>query len=121
MELVLGEDLSKRLANGPIAVEEALGIALKIAEALEAAHDNGVIHRDLKPANIQIAPDGTVKIPDFGLAKALDSDPSGGTGGVSLSPTMTTPATLAGVILDSAAYLPRPRNPPGSGRDAAPV
>ena len=110
MELAPGTDLARRLAAGPLPVEEALGIALKIAEALEAAHDSGVIHRDLKPANIQITPDGAVKILDFGLAKSLDplTATSGGSGRAraSLSPTMTTPAaTLAGVILGTAAYM----------------
>src|SRR5215471_4855670 len=103
MELVPGSDLARRLAEAPLPVEEALGIALRIAEALEAAHDSGVIHRDLKPANIQITPDGQVKILDFGLAKALQGEPSGFSG-ASLSPTLTTPAaTRAGIILGTAA------------------
>jgi len=105
MELVPGIDLSRRLAEGPIPIDEALGIALKVAEALEAAHENGVVHRDLKPANIQIAPDGKVKILDFGLAKALEPDPAG-SGAASMSPTLTTPAaTRVGVILGTAAYM----------------
>lgn len=105
MELVPGIDLSRRLSEGPIPIDEALGIALKVAEALETAHESGVVHRDLKPANIQIAPDGKVKILDFGLAKALELDPTGG-GAASMSPTLTTPAaTRVGVILGTAAYM----------------
>ncbi len=71
MELVEGEDLSQRIARGPIPLDEALPIARQTAEALEAAHDQGIIHRDLKPANIKVRPDGTVKVLDFGLAKAV--------------------------------------------------
>ena len=73
MELVDGEDLSQRIARGPIPLDEALPIARQIAEALEAAHDAGIIHRDLKPANIKVRPDGTVKVLDFGLAKAIET------------------------------------------------
>src|SRR4029077_11399893 len=69
MELVEGEDLSQRIARGPIPLDEALPIARQIAEALEAAHEQGIIHRDLKPANIKLRSDGTVKVLDFGLAK----------------------------------------------------
>ena len=72
MELVEGEDLSQRIARGPIPIDEALPIAKQIAEALEAAHEQGIIHRDLKPANIKVRPDGTVKVLDFGLAKAME-------------------------------------------------
>ena len=72
MELVEGEDRAQRIARGPIPVDEALPIARQIAEALEAAHEQGIIHRDLKPAIIKVRPDGTVKVPDFGLAKAID-------------------------------------------------
>ena len=73
MELVEGPTLADRIAQGPIQVDEVLPIAKQIAEALEAAHERGIIHRDLKPANIKVRPDGTVKVLDFGLAKALDS------------------------------------------------
>src|SRR6188472_2907441 len=70
MELVEGEDLAQRIARGAVPIDEALPIARQIAEALEAAHDAGIIHRDLKPANVKVRPDGTVKVLDFGLAKA---------------------------------------------------
>ena len=76
MELVEGDDLSQRIARGAIPLDEALPIAKQIAEALEAAHEQGIIHRDLKPANIKVRPDGTVKVLDFGLAKAME--PAGG-------------------------------------------
>ena len=72
MELVDGEDLSQRIARGAIPLDEALTIARQIADALEAAHEQGIVHRDLKPANIKVRHDGTVKVLDFGLAKALD-------------------------------------------------
>ena len=78
MELVEGEDLAQRIARGAIPLDEALPIAKQIAEALEAAHEQGIIHRDLKPANIKLRPDGTVKVLDFGLAKALE--PAAATG-----------------------------------------
>ena len=104
MELVDGEDLVARIARGPIPLDEALPIAKQIAEALEAAHEHGIVHRDLKPANVKISADGTVKVLDFGLAKALDSpdapDPAG------QSPTITARATRHGTILGSAAYMP---------------
>src|SRR5215467_9330738 len=101
LELVDGETLAERIARGPIAVEEALNIAKQIAEALEAAHEKGVIHRDLKPANIKITPDGKVKVLDFGLAKIRESSP---TSNLSNSPTLLTAAT-SGVILGTAAYM----------------
>ncbi len=103
MELVEGEDLSERIKRGPVPVEEAVAIALQIAEAVEAAHEQGVVHRDLKPANIKLRRDGTVKVLDFGLAKAWDADSADS--GLSLSPTMTAHATAAGVILGTAAYM----------------
>ena len=98
MELVEGEDLSERIKRGPVPVEEATAIALQIAEALEAAHEQGIVHRDLKPANIKLRPDGTVKVLDFGLAKAWETDQ--GDSSLSLSPTLTQHATAAGVILE---------------------
>ena len=79
MELVEGETLAVRIARGPIPVDEALPIARQIAEALEAAHEQGIVHRDLKPANIKVREDGTVKVLDFGLAKALDTRTQCGT------------------------------------------
>jgi len=104
MELVEGEDLSQRIARGPIPIDDALRIAIQIAEALEGAHEQGIIHRDLKPANVKVRADGTVKVLDFGLAKAMD--PIQTLPHVSLSPTITTPAaTLHGVILGTAAYM----------------
>ena len=74
MELVEGPTLADRVAQGPIPVDEALPMAKQIADALEAAHEQSIIHRDLKPANIKLRPDGTVKVLDFGLAKALEPD-----------------------------------------------
>ena len=102
LELVEGPTLADRIAQGPIPVDEALPIAKQIAEALEAAHEAGVIHRDLKPANIKVRDDGTVKVLDFGLAKALDTTPSGDP---SESPTLTGSATALGVIMGTAAYM----------------
>src|SRR5215472_10804941 len=76
MELVEGPTLAERIAQGPIPLEEALPIAKQIAEALEYAHEKGIIHRDLKPANVKVSPDGIVKVLDFGLAKALNTEPT---------------------------------------------
>jgi serine/threonine-protein kinase len=99
-----GPTLAERIAQGPIPVEDALKIALQMAEGLEAAHEKGVIHRDLKPANIKITPEGQVKILDFGLAKALEGETPPDTN-LSQSPTLTAAATQAGVILGTAAYM----------------
>jgi serine/threonine protein kinase len=104
MELIEGEDLAQRLARGAILLDEALPIPKQIAEALEAAHEQGITHRDLKPANIKVRPDGMVKVLDFGLAKAID--PPASSPNVSRSPTITTPAmTQAAMILGTAAYM----------------
>ena len=106
MELVEGEDLSAHVARGPIPIAEALPIARQIAEALEAAHEQGIVHRDLKPANIKVRTDGTVKVLDFGLAKAMDQ--GGGSSSnpnVSHSPTLTHQGTMAGMIIGTAAYM----------------
>lgn len=103
LELVPGETLAERLASGPLPVDEALDAARQIAEALEAAHERGVVHRDLKPANVKITPEGQVKVLDFGLAKAFGADSSSGE--QSHSPTITSGATREGVILGTAAYM----------------
>jgi serine/threonine protein kinase/Tol biopolymer transport system component len=102
LELVEGETLADQLKRGPIPVEESLKLALQIAEALEAAHEKGVIHRDLKPANIKVTPEGKVKVLDFGLAKAFAGDQEVN---LSNSPTLSNAATQQGVILGTAAYM----------------
>jgi serine/threonine-protein kinase len=105
MELVEGPTLADRIAAGPIPLDEALTIARQIAEALEVAHERGVIHRDLKPANVKVTPDDKVKVLDFGLAKALTGDPTSSSADLSNSPTLNIAATTAGVILGTAAYM----------------
>ncbi len=105
MELVEGPTLADRLAEGPLRLEEALSVARQIAEALASAHGQGVVHRDLKPSNIKLRSDGTVKILDFGLAKALEPPDSRQADAADV-PTLTSPAfTRAGVILGTAAYM----------------
>ena len=101
MELVEGDTLQERLTHGPIPIDEALPIAKQIAEALEAAHERGIIHRDLKPANIKLTRDGTVKVLDFGLAKAFHETRQTT---LSNSPTVLS-ASVPGVILGTAAYM----------------
>ena len=105
LELVEGPTLADRISKGPIALDEALPIAKQIAEALEAAHEQGVIHRDLKPANIKVKDDGTVKVLDFGLAKAFQPDASDPR--LSESPTLslTAAATQMGMVIGTAAYM----------------
>jgi serine/threonine protein kinase len=109
MELVEGPTLADRIAQGAIPVDEALPIAKQIAEALEAAHEQGIIHRDLKPANIKVREDGTVKVLDFGLAKAMEPASSSGVSAAAVtnSPTITSPALMTGVgvLLGTAAYM----------------
>jgi len=105
LELVEGEDLSARLERGPIPVAEALGIARQMAEALEEAHEKGLVHRDLKPANVKLTPDGRVKLLDFGLAKALAGDEEAPSSDESHSPTLSARSTAAGMILGTAAYM----------------
>jgi serine/threonine protein kinase len=106
MELVPGENLADRLKKGSVPFSEAMEIAGQIAEALEAAHDQGVVHRDLKPANIQLTPEGKVKVLDFGLAKAVEAAATSGRGrDAAMSPTITSLGTVAGVILGTAAYM----------------
>jgi Tol biopolymer transport system component len=108
MELVEGPTLGERLAAGPLDIEGCCAIGRQVAEALEAAHDKGIIHRDLKPANIKVTPDGTVKVLDFGLAKALDGGASSSEVGPATlmnSPTLTSAPTQIGMILGTAAYM----------------
>jgi Tol biopolymer transport system component len=105
LELVEGATLADRIEQGAIPAEDAVAIARQIAEALEYAHDRGVVHRDLKPANVKLRPDGTVKVLDFGLARALEDDPSGSRIDLGQSPTITAHMTMAGVILGTAAYM----------------
>jgi len=105
MELVEGQTLAERLRSGPLRVEEALEMARQIADALDAAHEKGIVHRDLKPANLKITPEGKLKVLDFGLAKAFDSDSSTAAVAATNSPTLTAEATRAGQIMGTAAYM----------------
>ena len=106
LELVDGPTLADRLVHGPLPLDEAWPIARQVCEALEAAHDRGIVHRDLKPANIKVRADGTVKVLDFGLAKAFDPSGSASAADASQSPTLISPAaTRVGVILGTAAYM----------------
>ena len=103
MELIKGETLADRLERGPMQIEQALPIAVQIAEALEAAHEKGVVHRDLKPANVKITPDGQVKVLDFGLAKVMEVEAT--STGLANSPTLSMMASQAGMVLGTAAYM----------------
>src|SRR5215469_1110528 len=103
MQLVEGPTLAERIEAGPIPVDEAVRIARQIADALEYAHERGIVHRDLKPANVKVTNDDTLKVLDFGLAKALEGDPS--SIDISTSPTISRMATMQGVLLGTAAYM----------------
>jgi eukaryotic-like serine/threonine-protein kinase len=103
LELVPGEDLGEILKRGAMLLDDVLKLGRQIAEGMEAAHEQGIIHRDLKPQNIMITPEGTVKILDFGLAKAFEVEPQGGS--QTAMPTMTSGHTIAGVVMGTASYM----------------
>jgi serine/threonine protein kinase/Tol biopolymer transport system component len=103
MELVEGSTLADRIRSGPIPMDEALPIARQICDALEYAHERGIVHRDLKPSNIKVTSDDTVKILDFGLAKAIKGD--GSSTDIANSPTLSQMATQSGILLGTAAYM----------------
>ena len=103
MELIEGETLEEKLKDGPLPVEDALRLALQIAQALEAAHDKGVVHRDLKPANVMVTGDGLVKVLDFGFAKAFSDDPDQASAGH--SPALSLAMTQQGMVLGTASYM----------------
>ena len=103
LALIEGPTLADRIEAGPIPLDEAVAISKQVIEALEYAHDRGVVHRDLKPANIKITSEGVVKVLDFGLAKVLEEEPASSS--LANSPTLTLGHTRAGVILGTAAYM----------------
>ena len=105
LELVEGPTLADRIKEGPIPIDEALPIAKQIADALEAAHEQGIIHRDLKPANVKVKADGTVKVLDFGLAKAFQPEASGASASESPTISLTAAATQMGMVMGTAAYM----------------
>ena len=115
MEYIEGATLAERIAQGPIPLEEALDLARQIADALEAAHEKAIVHRDLKPANVKIRPDGSVKVLDFGLAKAGEAVETTGD-----SPTLLTLGTQSGMILGTAGYM-SPEQARGRWRISGPI
>jgi eukaryotic-like serine/threonine-protein kinase len=115
MELVDGPTLADRIARGAIPVADALAIAAQLADALEAAHEKGIVHQDLKPANIKVRADGTVKVLDFGLAKGIDASSHAGLDAMT-SPTLTLHGTCADAIVGTAAYM-SPEQARGHGVD----
>src|SRR6516165_2257254 len=107
LELVEGPTLADRIAKGPIPIDEAIPIAKQIVEAMIAAHERGIVHRDLKPANIKVTSSGSIKVLDFGLAKAADTRAIDSGINVTALPTITSPAMMTGVgvVLGTAAYM----------------
>ena len=105
LELVEGDTLAERIQKRALPLDEVLEYARQIAEALEAAHEKGIVHRDLKPANVKITPSGSVKVLDFGLAKALEDEAAQQEVDLSHSPTITMAATKMGLVLGTAAYM----------------
>ncbi len=125
MELVEGQTLAERIREGAIPLEESLNVGKQIADALEAAHEKGVVHRDLKPGNVMIRTDGSVKVLDFGLAKVAQRGSASDSDNPDLSPTISMAATQAGVVLERRRTCPpsrravnRSTSAPISGRSA---